>query len=396
MVLSRGRMLYHLIELQRSMLAPVAESANLVRSWLGSTALPPVALARANLAVLHRTIRNYPRQPFGIRETTETVVATTPFCRLLHFERRAATQRPRVLVCAPLSGHHPTLIRDTIASLLEHHDVYLTDWLDARDVPVSAGTFSLTDYVVLVEKFIRDLGGRDLHVVAVCQPTVPVLVAVSRMAARGEPTPRSLTLMGGPIDARISPTQVDDLATQHSYAWFEKMMIHRVPPGFAGTGRAVYPGFLQLTAFVMMNPLRHAEALRDYWWAQLRGESGEAHEKFYDEYNAVLDMDASYYLDTIRLVFQEFALARGTWEIDGIRVDPSAIRETALFTLEGARDDISGLGQTAAAHALCTNIPEAMRRRRVDDVGHYGLFSGSHWRTQIYPAVQQFIAEHAS
>ena len=347
----------------------------------------PVPWVRAQAALLHRITKPYPKPVFGLG-ATEEVVAAHPFCRLLHFRGAG----PRVLVCAPLSGHHATLVRDTVAALLADHDVYVTDWVDARDVPLADGTFSLDDYVALLETFIRQLG--DVHVVAVCQTTVPALAAVARMAAHGEPAPRSLVLMGGPIDARVSPTVVCKLATDHGLAWFEQMMIHAVPAAYPGAGRRVYPGFLQLTAFVLMNPDKHARAYATYWLDQLRGDRAAArvHERFYDEYNAVLDMDAPYYLDTVRTVFQEFALARGTWRIGGELVEPAAITATPVFAVEGELDDISGLGQTAAALELCTRAP-AKLHHVARGTGHYGLFSGSRWRESVYPEVRAFIRE---
>jgi poly(3-hydroxybutyrate) depolymerase len=235
----------------------------------------------------------------------------------------------------------------------------------------------------------------------VCQPTVPVLAAISLMAARGETTPRTLILMGGPVDARVNPTAVNVFATEKTHAWFEKNMIHRVPANHAGAGRAVYPGFIQLTAFVMMNPTRHLDAYRNYWLDQVRGvdsaDGARVHERFYNEYNAVLDMDAAYYLDTVRTVFQDFALAQGTWEIAGERVRPEAITTTALYTIEGALDDISGLGQTQAAHGLCAGIAADRKRHQVAaDCGHYGLFSGHRWRETIYPTVRDFVRTHAA
>jgi poly(3-hydroxybutyrate) depolymerase len=346
----------------------------------------PVPWLRANAALLHRITKPYGKPSFGL--DGEQVAASHPFCRLLHFPG----QGPRVLVCAPLSGHHATLVRDTVATLRAHHDVYVTDWVDARDVSHGAGTFSLDDYVALLASFMRRLDRP--HVVAVCQPTVPALAATALMAARGEPAPRSLVLMGGPIDARQNPTTVCRLATDHSLAWFEQMMIHTVPAAFAGAGRRVYPGFLQLTAFVMMHPDRHAQAYAAYWMNQLRGDdaAAQSHERFYDEYNAVLDMDAAYYLDTVRTVFQEFSLARGTWRVAGELVEPSAITETPVFAIEGELDDISAPGQTAAALSLCTRAPR-MRHHLASGTGHYGLFSGSRWRDSIYPEIASFIAE---
>jgi poly(3-hydroxybutyrate) depolymerase len=402
-------MLYSLHELQQSWLQPLSTTAAATAELLAGHPMFPARVMRAGCALLHRMTKRYDRLAFGIDHVTahgrqvavsEVTLVTRPFCRLVRFSRQAddatttaalATD-PRVLVCAPLSGHHPTLLRDTIASLLQDHDVYLTDWIDAREVPVDAGPFHLDDYVAYIQAFVRQLGAADLHVLSVCQPTVPVLGAIALMASAGEVTPRTLTLMGGPIDARVSPTVVNRFATEHSIAWFEAQMIHRVPTGHAGHGRAVYPGFMQLAAFVMMNPMRHAEAYQAYWFDQLRGDEVATHERFYDEYNAVLDMDAAYYLETVQTVFQDFALARGTWDVAGQRVQPAAITSTALFTIEGAHDDISGLGQTEAAHALCTGIAASHKRHLVaEGCGHYGLFSGHRWREQIYPELRSFI-----
>ena len=406
-----NRMLYSLHALQRQFFGPVADLSGTWAAWLrGSSALPGRWM-HANLSLLHRSTKDFPGPSFGITsvsahgehvDVVEETVETHPFCRLVRFARvgrdpatvAALAADPRVLVCAPLSGHHPTLLRDTVATLLQDHDVHVTCWIDAREVPVERGAFHLGDYVGVIRRFIATLDATRLHVVSVCQPTVPVLAAVALAAAASEPTPRSLTLMGGPIDARQSPTVVNKLATDHPLAWFETAMIHRVPVGHPGVGRAVYPGFLQLAAFVMMNPERHADAYRTYWSDLVAGRDGTAHEKFYDEYNAVLDMDAAYYLDTVRVVFQEFALARGTWDVAGVRVRPAAITRTALFTIEGAHDDISGPGQTAAAHALCDGIPAARKRSLVADCGHYGLFSGSRWREAIYPELRVFIRDH--
>lgn len=408
-------MLYSLLELQRAWLRPASELAKLAADLLAGVPFPPAAIGRANHALFHRLTRAYPRPAFAIERVVahggevavvEEVLSTRPFCRLVRFRResddpvraQALARDPRVLVCAPLSGHHPTLLRDTIATLLQAHDVLVTDWIDAREVPIEAGPFHLADYVGYLRGFLRELHADELHVIAVCQPTVPALAAVALEAAAGGPAPRTLTLMGGPVDARRSPTVVNRFATEHPLAWFERHLIHRVPEGFAGRGRAVYPGVLQLAAFVQMNPTRHFEAHRSYWFDQLRGNTDAiaTHEKFYDDYNAVLDMDAAYYLDTVKTVFQDVALARGTWEIDGELVRPAAITQTALFTIEGEHDDISGPGQTAAAHELCANLPDTMRAQLVaEGCGHYGLFSGHRWREQIYPRVHAFIRARA-
>jgi poly(3-hydroxybutyrate) depolymerase len=299
-------------------------------------------------------------------------------------------------VVAPLSGHHSTLLRDTVRSLLHDHKVFITDWTDARMVPAEAGPFHLDDYVAYVQEFIRHVGPHA-HVMSVCQPTVPVLAAVSLMASRGETTPPTMTMMGGPIDARKSPTAVNNLAMGKTFQWFENNVIYRVPQNYPGAGRRVYPGFMQYSGFVAMNPDRHVTSHYDYFLDLVRGdqESAESHREFYDEYNAVLDMPAEYYLDTIKRVFQEFALVNGTWEIEGQRVRPQDIRHTALLTVEGELDDISGTGQTKAAHDLCSSIPAEHRfHYDAEGAGHYGIFSGRRWREMVYPRVRSFIADY--
>ncbi|MNN08812.1 acyl-CoA synthetase [compost metagenome] len=325
-----------------------------------------------------------------------------PFCKLLRFKRYAddpetiklLKDEPVVLVCAPLSGHHATLLRDTVRTLLQDHKVYVTDWIDARMVPVEDGAFHLSDYIYYIQDFIRHIGAENLHVVSVCQPTVPVLAAISLMASAGETTPRTMTMMGGPIDARKSPTAVNSLAINKSFEWFENNVIYTVPANYPGHGRRVYPGFLQHAGFVAMNPDRHLSSHYDYYLSLVEGDAddAEAHVRFYDEYNAVLDMSAEYYLDTIREVFQEFRLANGTWAIDGKPVRPQDIKSTALMTVEGELDDISGAGQTAAAHDLCSGIPKNRKQHvTAPRCGHYGIFSGRRWRENIYPDLRDFI-----
>ena len=339
----------------------------------------------------------------------EITVEAKPFCRLLRFKRftddvsmlTKMRDQPSVLVVAPLSGHHATLLRDTVRTLLQDHKVYITDWIDARMVPMEEGAFHLDDYVNYVQDFIRKVGP-NVHVISVCQPTVPVLGAVSLMASRGEPTPLTMTMMGGPIDASRSPTSVNNLATNKSFAWFENNVIYKVPQNYPGAGRDVYPGFLQHTGFVAMNPDRHATSHYDYFLDLIRGDddNAEAHRKFYDEYNAVLDMPAEYYLDTIRTVFQEFALVKGTWEVRNPAgkaelVRPQDITTTALLTIEGELDDISGSGQTRAAQDLCTGIPKKDKMHyEVAGAGHYGIFSGRRWRDFAYPEIRAFILAH--
>jgi poly(3-hydroxybutyrate) depolymerase len=411
-------MLYQLYETQRALMAPFAEfasaSAKLYNHPLSPFAHMPMAQrVSASFDLLHRLAKEYEKPKFDITAATvdgvdvavqEQVPITKPFCRLLRFKRFSdnpkalATMKtqPTVLVVAPLSGHHSTLLRDTVKSLLHDHKVFITDWTDARMVPLSAGPFHLDDYVEYVQEFIRHIGPA-VHVISVCQPTVPVLAAVSLLASAAEATPRTMTMMGGPIDARNSPTAVNNLATNKSHGWFEANVIYRVPPNFPGAGRAVYPGFLQHTGFVAMNPDRHMSSHYDYFRDLIRGDddSAEAHRQFYDEYNAVLDMPAEYYLDTIKTVFQDFALVNGTWTVRGALVRPQDITTTALLTIEGELDDISGAGQTRAAHGLCAGIPKS-RQFHYDAIGagHYGIFSGRRWREMVYPELKGFIARY--
>jgi poly(3-hydroxybutyrate) depolymerase len=409
-------MLYHLYETQRALMAPFSEfasaTAKLYDHPLSPFAHTPWAQrVSAGFDLLHRLAKEYEKPAFDLTAAAvggsnvavqEQVALTKPFCRLLRFKRFSddpATLalmkgQPTVLVVAPLSGHHSTLLRDTVKSLLQDHKVYITDWTDARMVPAESGAFHLDDYVGYVREFIRHVGGGDAHVISVCQPTVPVLAAVSLMASRGEPTPRTMTMMGGPIDARKSPTAVNNLAMNKSHSWFENNVIFRVPQNFPGAGRRVYPGFLQHTGFVAMNPDRHLSSHYDYFLDLIRGDddNAEAHRQFYDEYNAVLDMPAEYYLDTIKTVFQDFALVNGIWVVAGEPVRPQDITRTALLTVEGELDDISGAGQTEAAHGLCTGIPRARSvHYTAEGAGHYGIFSGRRWREKVYPAVRDFI-----
>ena len=420
-------MLYQLYETQRSFMEPFAELAQ-AASKLYSNPLNPVSqtpLAQrvsAGYALMHRLGKDYVKPEFGIRTVPvdgvevaihERVEIDKPFCELRRFKRfsddphtlLALKEQPPVLIVAPLSGHYATLLRDTVRTMLQDHKVYITDWKNARLVPMSEGEFHLHDYVNYVQEFIRHVQSiyGNCHVMSVCQPTVPVLAAVSLMASRGEKTPLSMTMMGGPIDARKSPTAVNNLAIHKSFEWFENNVIYRVPPNFPGAGRRVYPGFLQHTGFVAMNPDRHASSHYDYFQDLIKGDgaSAEAHRKFYDEYNAVLDMDADYYLETINTVFQEFKLVHGTWDVLGVdgkleRVRPQDIKNTALMTVEVELDDISGSGQTRAAHDLCSSIPKNQRHHlEAEGAGHYGIFSGRRWREVVYPQVRQFILDHA-
>ena len=413
-------MLYQLYESQRALLSPFSEfasaSAKLYSHPLSPFTHTPLAhRVSAGLDLMHRLSKEYEKPAFGINmvkvqgtdvAVQEQVAIEKPFCRLLRFKRftddlpllSVMKEQPSVLVVAPLSGHHSTLLRETVRALLVDHKVFITDWTDARMVPLEAGPFHLDDYIFYVQEFIRHIGP-EVNVISVCQPTVPVLAAVSLLASQGEFTPRTLTMMGGPIDARKSPTAVNNLAMNKSYEWFENNVIYRVPVNYPGNGRRVYPGFLQHTGFIAMNPDRHLKSHYDYFNDLMRGEdeSADFHRSFYDEYNAVLDMPAEYYLDTIKTVFQEFALVNGTWEVDGQLVRPQDIKTSALLTIEGELDDISGAGQTKAAHDLCTGIPKSRQfHYDVEGAGHYGIFSGRRWREKVYPEVRDFIATHQS
>jgi poly(3-hydroxybutyrate) depolymerase len=407
-------MLYQLHEMQKTFLNPLMQWAE-ASSKLFSNPVSPLAHTpfaqriAAGYELLYRLGKDYEKPAFGIDTTTvdgkpvailEHAAVTKPFCRLLHFRKDVSDnlQQPTVLLVAPLSGHHATLLRDTVRGLLPEHDVYITDWTDARMVPLSDGAFHLDDYIYYVQDFIRHLGP-DVHVISVCQPTVPVLAAISLMASNNDPKlPKTMTMMGGPIDARKSPTAVNNLATEKPFSWFENTVIYPVPPNYPGFGRKVYPGFLQHAGFIAMNPGRHAQSHREFYMHLVRGDddSAEGHRKFYDEYNAVLDMPSEYYLDTIKTVFQEHSLPNGTWNVGGQLVRPQDIKTVALLTVEGELDDISGAGQTQAAHELCSGIPaDKQEDYVVPGAGHYGIFSGRRWRELVCPKITSFIRQHA-
>jgi poly(3-hydroxybutyrate) depolymerase len=403
--------------LQRSLMTPLMQWAD-ASSKLFSNPVSPFAHTpfsqriAAGYELMYRLGKDYEKPAFGIDTTmvegaavaiNERTVVTKPFCRLLHFRKdlndvdTAALNQPKVLLVAPLSGHHATLLRDTVRGLLPGHDVYITDWTDARMVPLSEGPFHLDDYIYYVQDFIRTLAP-DLHVISVCQPTVPVLAAISLMASQhDDKLPKTMTMMGGPIDPRKSPTAVNDLATEKPFSWFENTVIYAVPANYPGYGRKVYPGFLQHAGFVAMNPGRHAQSHREFYQHLVQGddEPAESHRQFYNEYNAVLDMPAEYYLETIKTVFQDFSLPMGTWEVGGQLVRPQDITTVALMTVEGELDDISGAGQTQAAHDLCSGIPADMKQDFVaPKCGHYGIFSGRRWREIIEPKIAEFIKAH--
>jgi poly(3-hydroxybutyrate) depolymerase len=406
-------MLYQLHEMQHAALTPVRLFAEAMQTIYSNPFLP-VAYTRfgrtlaAGAELVERTTRRYDKPQFDLATTVvngetvaihEVVVYDTPFCELLHFQRKVDASRrdPRVLVVAPMSGHYATLLRGTVETLLPDHDVYITDWIDAREVPHSAGPFSLDDYIDTIVEFLHFLGA-DTHVLAVCQPSVPVLAAVSLMAAENDPRqPSSMVLMGGPIDTRINPTKVNEMAASKPISWFENTVVQNVPFIHPGRGRRVYPGFLQLQGFMSMNPERHVGEHLALFHNMVRGDgdSAEQHRQFYDEYLAVMDLPAEYYLETVRTVFQEHLLPRGMMQSRGRKVDPGLIRHSALMTIEGEKDDITGVGQTEAAQTLCSSLPESMRVHHVQArVGHYGVFNGRRWREEIYPRVRQFIRTH--
>lgn len=325
---------------------------------------------------------------------TEEAALTTPFATLLHFKKNIDTPQPKVLVVAPLSGHFATLLRGTVRTLLADHDVYMTDWHNARDVPLEAGRFGFDEYVEHIITFLETIGPGG-HMIAVCQPCVHALAAVAVMAEDKNPAqPLSMTLMAGPVDTRINPTKVNELATEKPISWFKSNLISQVPAQHPGAGRDVYPGFVQLVAFMSMNSERHTKAHRDLYMHIARGEDdkAEAIKTFYDEYFAVLDLPAEFYLETVNKVFQEALLAKGELTYKGRRVNPGAIRKTALLTVEGERDDICAPGQTVAAHDLCTGLKPYMKRHHLQaGVGHYGVFSGRRWENQIYPMVRNLM-----
>jgi poly(3-hydroxybutyrate) depolymerase len=405
-------MLYTAYELQRRAGAPVVAASGLTARALHSlprplAATPAVRRLRAVCDIASRARPTHDRPAFGIEsvpvdgrpvDVVEHAETATPFATLLHFRKPSVTGQPRVLVVGPMSGHFTTLIRPTIRTLLSDHDVYVLDWHNARDIPVEHGPFGLDEYVAHVMDALRHLGP-DTHVVAVCQPAVPVLAAVALLAADGDAAqPRSLTLMAGPVDTRVNPNRVNEMAATRPLASFERRLIDTVPARYPGAGRRVYPGVVQLTAFMSMNPRRHVGAHVQLYKDLVAGnaERAAATRAFYDEYGAVMDVPAEFYLETVARIFQEHQLPTGRLTWRGRPVDPAAITRTALLTVEGARDDICSPGQTEAAHDLCTGIPPERKRHHLQPgVGHYGVFSGSRWDTEVYPVLRDFIAAAA-
>lgn len=403
-------MIYAAYQAQSDLFDPVRLAARMSRRFLdttlGGVGLADTALLRnltAALEMVERTGLSHARPSFGIDtvsvgnrevEVREEVALDLPFGRLIHFAKDIDQPQPRLLVVAPLSGHFATLLQDTVKTLLPENDVYITDWTNARDVPLKVGSFGFDEYVAHVIRFLETIGP-GAHALAVCQPCVQVLAASAVMAQEDNPAqPLSITLMAGPVDTRVNPTKVNELATSKPLDWFEKNLIATVPPGFAGAGRRVYPGFIQVGAFMSMNMERHVKAHVELFENLAMGEHDKARtaKAFYDEYFAVLDLSAEFYLETIRIVFQEHDLPRGVLTYRGDPIDFRAIRRTALLTVEGERDDICAVGQTVAAQDICTSLRPHLRRHHLQaGVGHYGVFSGRRWKGQVYPLVRNHI-----
>lgn len=405
-------MLYDAYEMQRSLLAGASTLANIGAGWMQNPVNPfaysqmgPIVASALDVFAHASASRGKPE--FGIESTivdgktvavAEEIVLRKPFGQLKRFRREGIEGSPKLLMVAPMSGHYATLLRGTVERMLPGHDVYITDWRDAKLVPLDAGSFDLDDYVDYLIAFLEHIGP-GAHLLAVCQPAVPAYAAACLMSADRNPArPKTLTLMGGPIDTRKAPTAVNSLATQRPFAWFERNVIATVPYLYPGAGRAVYPGFLQLAGFMAMNLGDH---LTSHWemfkhLVQGNGESAEATKDFYDEYRAVCDMTAEFYLQTVDVVFQRHLLPKGEMMHRGRRVDPKAIRDIALLAIEGERDDISGVGQTKAALDISTGVPARMKHYHLArDVGHYGIFHGGKWRSRIAPLLEQWIATHS-
>ncbi len=409
--------LYYLHDMQQRLLEPLRVAAETTQKFLPCNPFMPQSLERIALAgaeMAERTTRNFAKPSFRLpkvrsrgEEVTveEEIVLSLPFCRLIHFKRSTPDPQiaacladdPPVLIAAPISGHFATLLRGTVEAMLPEHDVYITDWIDAKVVPLSQGKFDLEDNITYIMQFLRFLGP-GAHVMAVCQPTVPVLCAVALLADMQDPAqPRSMVLMGGPVDVTRATTAVTKLAEKHTLEWFHNTVIHVVPFYYPGAYRMVYPGFIQLQGFMSMNLDRHISEFFNLFRNLVRGDedSVEAHHKFYDEYLSVMDVPAEFYLQTIERVFQRFDLPRGTFRWHGRRVKPEAIRRTAILTIEGELDDISAPGQTTAVHEMCRNVNPNMKKAHLEiGVGHYGIFNGRKWRTNIQPIIRDFMREH--
>lgn len=407
-------MLYHLYDSMQAMLAPARLMAEMTKTALQNPISPlsyhPAARTlSAGAELFERTTRKFGRPEFGLSETTidgkkikvtEETIDEKPFCTLTRFKRDTKRNDPKILIVAPMSGHFATLLRGTVEALLPHHDVYITEWNDARLVPLSEGRFNLDDYVAYVMDYFK-IVGENTHVMAVCQPAVPVFIAVAIMNGQKDKfTPKSMTLMGGPIDPRVSKTAVTELAEDRPISWFEQNVVTNVPFYYPGAGRQVYPGFLQLSGFMQMNLDRHVGSHLKFYQHLIQGDGEDAqrHRKFYDEYMAVMDLTGEFYLQTVEMIFQKHLLPKGEmkWKDPATgklhNVEASKITKTALMTVEGELDDISATGQTTAAHTLCKNLPASMQFTHTQDsVGHYGIFNGRRWRDEIQPRIADFI-----
>ena len=404
-------LLYHMHDWQRATLAPFRVLAEATQAAFQNPFLPDAykhmgKTIAASAELFERTTRNFTKPTFGLKTTKiarevvaveEEYVLQKPFCNLLHFKRATGANDPRVLIVAPMSGHHATLLRGTVEAMLPEHDVYITDWIDAKMVPASVGKFDLEDYITYIMDFIRFLGP-DVHLLAICQPAPPVLCAVSLLAAMDDPRqPRSMTLMGGPIDISVSKTVVTEVAAKHTMEWFRNTVIHSLPFYYPGAHRLVYPGFVQLRGFISMNIERHIGEHFKLFKNLVKGDEDSAvtHRKFYDEYLSVMDVTAEFYLQTIERIFKNNDLAMGKFKWRGQLVKPSAIKKTALLTIEGELDDISAPGQTRAALPLCSGLSDDMKKAHLQiGVGHYGIFNGRKWRESVLPVIRDFIREH--
>jgi len=401
-------MLYDAYQAQQDMFAPARAGADLIKAMFSDTVLGPAAnyvfrSLAAGAEIVSRSHMIHERPDYAIEQVmvegkpqavSEEIALEMPFGNLVHFRKESGGRQPKVLLAAPMAGHFPTLLRGTVQTLLADHDVYITDWKSGRDVPLTEGRFGTDEYIDHLRAFFEHIGP-GVHGMAVCQPCPAMVATTALMAEDGSSaTPKSLILMAGPVDTSINPTKVNKLANEHPLEWFERNLIATVPRRYAGAHRRVYPGFLQLSAFITMNLSRHVRAHMDLFSHILKGElaKADANRRFYDEYFAVADLPAEFYLETVQKIFQEHHLARGIYTYRNRRVDPRAIRKTSLLTVEGERDDICGLGQTMAAQDLLSSVKPFRKKHYVQaGVGHYGVFSGTRWQTQIYPVVRSVI-----
>jgi len=407
-------MLYKLHHQFNQSVRPLHFWAKVWKTQLSLTSLMPfntdyfIRPTIARLELIERFTNNYQKPEFDLPFTlvdgkktkiTEEVTHSLPYCDLLHFKREGKHTHPKILLIAPMSGHYATLLRGTVEHFIPDHEVYITDWRNAREVPLEQGGFTFNDYVRYLIEFLDHIGP-NTHVIAVCQPSVPAIVATSVMAERNNPnSPKTLTVMGGPIDTRVSPTEVNDFASGKDLKWFEDKVIMTVPKDFPGAGQRVYPGFIQLSGFVSMNPDSHTKKYYKFFSDLVKGDgdSAEAHRTFYNEYLAVMDLPAEFYLETIRKVFIDHRLATGEIQFEKKKVNPKAVTKTALLTVEGENDDITGKGQTKAAHDILSNIPKNKKQHyEQPDVGHYGIFNGRRFRETIGPKIKEFIKENGS